>query len=137
MALDGIYVFDEKEKKYKKDLRPNTNDVTKTQKMKFVQFGLKRNLLKGIYSAEYLFPSPIQQEAIPAILSKQNILARAKNGTGKTAAYAIPAIHLVDPHNSAPQVLVIVPSRELALQTSSVFEKLANFCQINVKIFAN
>jgi superfamily II DNA/RNA helicase len=54
--------------------------------------------VKGIYEMGFEFPSPIQEEAIPAILKGRNIIAKAKNGTGKTAAYGIPLIEKVDPN---------------------------------------
>ncbi len=60
-------------------------------------------------------PSPIQEEAIPAIMKGRNIIAKAKNGTGKTAAYAIPLIQKIDPTMQKIQALVLVPTRELAM----------------------
>jgi ATP-dependent RNA helicase DDX6/DHH1 len=63
----------------------------------------------------YESPSPIQEEAIPAILNNRNVIAKAKNGTGKTAAYSIPLIERVDADLNKIQALVLVPSRELAL----------------------
>ena len=57
---------------------------------------LRRELLMGIFEAGFERPSPIQEEAIPIALTKRDILARAKNGTGKTAAFVIPALQQVD-----------------------------------------
>ena len=63
----------------------------------------------------YEVPSPIQEEAIPAILAGKNVIAKAKNGTGKTAAYSIPLIEKVNADRNKIQALVLVPSRELAM----------------------
>ena len=70
----------------------------------------------------YEKPSPIQEEAIPLIMKKKNVIGKAKTGTGKTGAYAIPAISMVDKEDPNVQVLVIVPTRELALQTSATMK---------------
>ena len=67
-----------------KDTRPQTEDVTATKGNEFEDFFLKRELLMGIFEAGFEHPSPIQEEAIPIALSGRDILARAKNGTGKT-----------------------------------------------------
>lgn len=73
----------------------------------------------------YEVPSPIQEEAIPAILAGKNVIAKAKNGTGKTAAYSIPLIEKVNADLNKIQALVLVPSRELAMQTSLVIKNLS------------
>lgn len=62
----------------------------------FADYFLKRELLMGIYEKGFEKPSPIQEEAIPIILSGRNVLARAKNGTGKTAAFIIPCLEKTD-----------------------------------------
>jgi superfamily II DNA/RNA helicase len=62
----------------------------------FEDYFLKRELLMGIYEKGFEKPSPIQEEAIPMILSGRNVLARAKNGTGKTAAFIIPCLEKTD-----------------------------------------
>lgn len=64
--------------------------------MLFKDFNLSSDLQLGIYEMGFEAPSPIQEEAIPSILSGRNIIAKAKNGTGKTAAYSIPLIQRVD-----------------------------------------
>jgi ATP-dependent RNA helicase DDX6/DHH1 len=63
----------------------------------------------------YEAPSPIQEETIPFALEGRNIIARAKNGTGKTASYSIPLIEKVDTSVNKIQALVLVPTRELAM----------------------
>lgn len=80
----------------KKDLRPQTDDVTATKGNEFEDYFLKRELLMGIFEAGFERPSPIQEEAIPIALAGRDILARAKNGTGKTAAFSIPVLEKVN-----------------------------------------
>ncbi|WVN90735.1 ATP-dependent RNA helicase VAD1 [Cryptococcus depauperatus CBS 7841] len=103
-----------------KDLRPQTEDVTATQGSKFEDFGLRRELLMGIYTSGFEKPSPIQEQAIPVALTGRDILARAKNGTGKTASFIIPTLNRINTSLSHIQALILVPTRELALQTSQV-----------------
>lgn len=79
-----------------KDTRYRTEDVTDTKGREFEDFFLKRELLMGIFEKGFERPSPIQEEAIPIILQDRNVLARAKNGTGKTAAYIIPCLEKTD-----------------------------------------
>jgi hypothetical protein len=79
-----------------KDTRYKTEDVTDTKGREFEDFFLKRELLMGIFEKGFEKPSPIQEEAIPVILQNRNVLARAKNGTGKTAAYIIPCLEKTD-----------------------------------------
>ncbi|KGG53073.1 hypothetical protein DI09_112p70 [Mitosporidium daphniae] len=82
-------------------------------------------LLKGLFELGYESPSPIQAVSLPATLSGRNVLARAKNGTGKTASFLIPVLQTVNPRQCAIQALILVPTRELALQTSSLCRKMA------------
>jgi len=79
-----------------KDIRYKTEDVTDTKGRDFEDFFLKRELLMGIFEKGFEKPSPIQEEAVPVILQNRNVLARAKNGTGKTAAYIIPCLEKTD-----------------------------------------
>ncbi|ONM05270.1 DEAD-box ATP-dependent RNA helicase 8 [Zea mays] len=88
----------------------------------------------GIYEKGFERPSPIQEESIPIALTGSDILARAKNGTGKTAAFCIPALEKIDPENNAIQVVILVPTRELALQTSQVCKELGKYLNIEVMV---
>ena len=99
----------------KRDTRVKTDDVTKTKGLTFADFGLSKELQLGIYEKGYENPSPIQEESIPIALENRNIIARAKNGTGKTASYSIPMIERVDVTKDHIQGLVLVPTRELAM----------------------
>ncbi|GAM18218.1 hypothetical protein SAMD00019534_013930 [Acytostelium subglobosum LB1] len=118
----------------KKDERKQTEDVTATEGNEFDDLHLKRDLLRGIYEKGYVRPSPIQEKAIPIALAGKDIMARAKNGTGKTASFLIPALEKTDPTKNYIQVLILVPTRELALQTSQVCKELGKY--MNVKVMA-
>ncbi|XMA14047.1 hypothetical protein WAI453_006838 [Rhynchosporium graminicola] len=117
-----------------KDNREQTEDVTATKGLDFEDFNLNRALLMGIFEAGFEKPSPIQEEAIPVALTGRDILARAKNGTGKTAAFVIPALQKVNPKNNKVQALILVPTRELAMQTSQVCKTLGKHLGINVMV---
>lgn len=108
----------------KQDTRYKTEDVTDTKGRDFEDFFLKRELLMGIFEKGFEKPSPIQEEAIPIILQNRNVLARAKNGTGKTAAYIIPSLEKTDIAQKHIQVLILIPTRELALQTSAIVKEI-------------
>jgi len=117
-----------------KDHRIQTSDVTDTRGNEFEEFCLKRELLMGIFEKGWEKPSPIQEAAIPIALSGKDILARAKNGTGKTGAYSIPVLEQIDPKKDYIQALIIVPTRELALQTSQICIELAKHLQIRIMV---
>jgi ATP-dependent RNA helicase RhlE len=93
----------------------------------FKSFELNEALLDAIAAKGYTQPTPIQQQAIPAVLSGRDLLAAAQTGTGKTAAFALPILHRLHTANNAPQgpraprVLVLVPTRELAAQVEESF----------------
>jgi ATP-dependent RNA helicase DDX6/DHH1 len=116
------------------DTRPKTEDVTATKGNDFEDYYLKRELLMGIFEKGYEKPSPIQEEAIPIALAGRDILARAKNGTGKTASFLIPALEKTDTTKNVVQVLILVPTRELALQTSQVCKELGKHMNVQVMV---
>uniref|UniRef100_A0A0D9W7I8 RNA helicase n=1 Tax=Leersia perrieri TaxID=77586 RepID=A0A0D9W7I8_9ORYZ len=116
------------------DTRYRTEDVTATKGNEFEDYFLKRELLMGIYEKGFERPSPIQEESIPIALTGSDILARAKNGTGKTAAFCIPALEKIDQDKNAIQVVILVPTRELALQTSQVCKELGKHLNIQVMV---
>jgi ATP-dependent RNA helicase DDX6/DHH1 len=107
-----------------KDTRKKTDDVISRRNVNFEDYFLKRELLMGIFEKGFEKPSPIQEEAIPIALTGKDVLARAKNGTGKTASFVIPVLEKVRPDVSAIQALLLVPTRELALQTAQVTKEL-------------
>uniref|UniRef100_A0A8C7CP02 RNA helicase n=1 Tax=Oncorhynchus kisutch TaxID=8019 RepID=A0A8C7CP02_ONCKI len=103
-----------------KDCRFRTSDVTSTKGNEFEDYCLKRELLMGIFEMGWEKPSPVQEESIPIALSGRDILARAKNGTGKSGAYLIPLLERIDLKKDHIQAMVMVPTRELALQVSQI-----------------
>jgi superfamily II DNA/RNA helicase len=103
-----------------KDRRKKTSDVTATKGNDFEEFCLRRELLMGIFENGWEKPSPIQEASIPLALLGRDILARAKNGTGKTGAYILPVLQRIDIDNPNIQALIVVPTRELALQTGQI-----------------
>ncbi|KAJ2817613.1 DExD/H-box ATP-dependent RNA helicase dhh1 [Coemansia erecta] len=117
-----------------KDERPQTEDVTATKGNEFEDYYLKRELLMGIFEAGFERPSPIQEASIPIANTGRDILARAKNGTGKTAAFVIPALEKVNTAVANIQCLILVPTRELALQTSQVCKNLGKHMGVNVMV---
>ena len=119
-------------KRPSKDTRYKTEDVTRTRGTEFEDFALKKEVLRGIYEYGFTNPSPIQEDTIPIALNGKNIIARAKNGTGKTASYLIPALDRVDPTLNKIQVLVLVPTRELVLQTAQVCKDLGRYTEAQV-----
>jgi len=117
-----------------KDGRPKTEDVTATKGNDFEDYFLKRELLMGIFEAGFERPSPIQEESIPIALAGRDILARAKNGTGKTAAFVIPVLEKSDSSKAYIQAIILVPTRELALQTSQVCRDLGKYLGLEVMV---
>uniref|UniRef100_A0A8C7EZ99 RNA helicase n=1 Tax=Oncorhynchus kisutch TaxID=8019 RepID=A0A8C7EZ99_ONCKI len=100
-----------------KDCRFRTSDVTSTKGNEFEDYCLKRELLMGIFEMGWEKPSPVQEESIPIALSGRDILARAKNGTGKSGAYLIPLLERIDLKKDHIQVHVVIatPGRILDL----------------------
>lgn len=117
-----------------KDTRVRTEDVLNTKGKSFEDFNLKRELLMGIFEAGFEKPSPIQEESIPMAIAGRDILARAKNGTGKTASFVIPCLQQVKPKINKIQALILVPTRELALQTSQVVRTLGKHLGANCMV---
>lgn len=117
-----------------RDDRIKTEDVTKTKGNDFEDYFLKRELLMGIFEKGFEKPSPIQEEAIPLALVGKDILARAKNGTGKTGAFLIPTLEKVNTEVNKIQSLILVPTRELALQTSQIAKELGKHMKVEVMV---
>jgi len=117
-----------------KDHRARTSDVTNTSGHDFEDYCLKRELLMGIYEKGWEKPSPIQEHSIPIALTGRDVLARAKNGTGKTGAYTIPILERIDPTKNVIQAVILVPTRELALQTSAICMELSKHLQLRVMV---
>jgi translation initiation factor 4A len=98
----------------------------------FDEMGLPDTLLRGIYAHGFEKPSPIQQKAIVPIKNGNDVLAQAQSGTGKTGAFSIGAMCRVDPALKKPQILVLVPTRELAQQIEYVATHLGSHLPLTV-----
>ncbi|PIA71353.1 ATP-dependent RNA helicase [Ectopseudomonas toyotomiensis] len=88
----------------------------------FAALGLHPNILAALTAVGYEEPSPIQSQAIPVILAGHDMIGQAQTGTGKTAAFALPLLSKIDTAKREPQVLILAPTRELALQVATAFE---------------
>jgi ATP-dependent RNA helicase DeaD len=98
-----------------------------SQKKLFAELGLASEILKAIERMGFEEASPIQSAAIPVLLGGADVVGQSQTGSGKTAAFGIPAIQLVDASIRAPQVLILGPTRELAVQVAEEIAKLAFF----------
>ncbi|MCB2201010.1 DEAD/DEAH box helicase [bacterium] len=99
----------------------------------FESLGLGTALLRAVDHLGYTEPTTIQEQTIAPMLAGQDILGQAQTGTGKTAAFALPLLNYLDPQLKAPQVLVLTPTRELAIQVADAFEQFSMFLK-NVSI---
>ncbi|MCC5934466.1 MAG: DEAD/DEAH box helicase [Candidatus Cyclonatronum sp.] len=91
----------------------------------FAEFGLSEAVLESLKKMGFEAPTPIQAQTIPLLLSGRDVLGQAQTGTGKTAAFAIPAIEIADPSLNQIQVLIQCPTRELAIQVTGEIQKLS------------
>ena len=92
----------------------------------FAELGLSTNVQKALSRIGYEQPSPIQAASIPHILAGKDILGTAQTGTGKTAAFALPTLSNINLKNNQPQVLVLAPTRELAIQVAEAYQNYAS-----------
>jgi ATP-dependent RNA helicase RhlE len=102
--------------------------------LKFTEFKLHPSLMEGLESMGFEEATPIQEHAIPLVIEGQDLIACAQTGTGKTAAFILPVIHQLlqlDEIPSKPQVLILVPTRELAIQIDQQFEGLGYFTGVS------
>src|SRR6185436_12924166 len=93
----------------------------------FSELGLSAEMLKAIDKLGFEQASPIQAESIPVLMLGRDVVGQSQTGSGKTAAFAIPAIEKVDPQQRAVQVLILCPTRELAVQVAEETGRLAFF----------
>jgi len=91
----------------------------------FAELELLPELLKAVQDAGYEAPSPIQAQTIPLLLDGRDVLGQAQTGTGKTAAFALPLLSRIDLSQKTPQVMVLAPTRELAIQVAEAFKTYA------------
>ena len=100
---------------------PHTTSAAANQA--FSDLGLGPDLLDALEALGYEEPTPIQREAIPHLLEGRDLLGLAATGTGKTAAFALPLLQLLPPRSKTPSALVLVPTRELAVQVAQAIHK--------------
>lgn len=93
----------------------------------FASLKLNETLLKAVEETGYETPSPIQKAAIPPLLEGRDVVGQAQTGTGKTAAFALPAIQRLDLNLLHPQILVLTPTRELAIQVAEAMQTYARY----------
>ncbi|MBQ3421166.1 MAG: DEAD/DEAH box helicase [Romboutsia sp.] len=98
--------------------------------IKFEKYNLDKDILKGLQYLNYKNPSNVQQKVIPQLINNKNIIVKSKTGSGKTASFAIPICESIDINNSNVQALVIVPTRELALQVSDEISNIGRFKKV-------
>ena len=91
----------------------------------FASMGLSPTMLRALERARYFTPSPIQAALIPAALEGHDVIGQAKTGTGKTAAFAIPLIEMLEGRGKGPQAIILAPTRELTQQIVGEVQKLA------------
>ena len=101
--------------------------MTDTVELTFSDLGLPEPILQALEKVGYEKPSPIQAASIPHILNGKDLLGQAQTGTGKTAAFALPMLANIDPDENFPQLLVLAPTRELAIQVAEAFQVYASF----------
>ena len=95
------------------------------QTLAFADLGLSQQVLAAVAAIGYESASPIQAATIPALLAGGDVLGQAQTGTGKTAAFALPILSRIKIEQKSPQALVLVPTRELAIQVAEAFQKYA------------
>lgn len=94
----------------------------------FSELGLDKPLLEALVNSGYTTPTPIQQQMIPHVLAGHDVIGQAQTGTGKTAAFALPLLNMLVPaKNVKPQIIVLAPTRELAIQVSDSFIKYGKY----------
>jgi len=107
-------------------MAPAWDNLVVTNPSFFSEFGLPEPLLQALREVGYESPSPIQAATIPLLMSGRDVLGQAQTGTGKTAAFALPILSRIELAASAPQALVLAPTRELAIQVAEAFQRYAS-----------
>ena len=104
----------------------SSNETNDPETITFSDLALPEALLSALAAVGYESPSPIQAACIPLLVEGHDLIGQAQTGTGKTAAFALPMLARIDPALRAPQVLVLTPTRELAIQVAEAFQKYAS-----------
>ena len=99
-------------------------------KNNFNKFNLENDIYKALFNMGYLKPSTVQNEVIPKLLNNENVVVKSKTGSGKTASFAIPICQKIDINKNSVQALIIVPTRELAIQVKDEISNIGRFKKI-------
>ena len=97
---------------------------------KFEDFKLDKYIIKALYNLNYKTPSKVQEEVIPRLLKKEDVIVKSKTGSGKTASFGIPICENIDIENNNVQALIVVPTRELALQVKDEISNIGRLKKI-------
>ena len=97
---------------------------------KFEDFNLDKYIIKALYNLNYKMPSKVQEEVIPRLLKKEDVIVKSKTGSGKTASFGIPICENIDIENNNVQALIVVPTRELALQVKDEISNIGRLKKI-------
>ena len=97
---------------------------------KFEDFKLDKYIIKALYNLNYKIPSKVQEEVIPRLLKKEDVIVKSKTGSGKTASFGIPICENIDIENNNVQALIVVPTRELALQVKDEISNIGRLKKI-------
>ena len=92
---------------------------------RFEDMGIRKELIEALQKNGITTPTPVQEEAIPALLSGHDAIVQAQTGTGKTLAFVLPILETIDPNRAAVQALIVTPTRELAIQITAEAKKFA------------
>src|SRR5688572_29313846 len=92
--------------------------MNESDTLTFASLGIDAKLLEALTALGYEVPTPIQQQAIPLLLSGRDVIGQAQTGTGKTAAFALPILQHLDPTKTGVQAILLTPRRELAIQVA-------------------
>ncbi|EDY82372.1 DbpA RNA binding domain family [Verrucomicrobiia bacterium DG1235] len=99
-------------------------EIEQKESVRFADLSLSQPVQDALVEIGYETPSPIQARAIPVVLSGRDLIGQAQTGTGKTAAFALPLLSMLDPNEDGPKAIILAPTRELALQVS---EAISNY----------
>ena len=95
--------------------------------VRYEESGIDERILRAVEEMGFVQMTPIQEKAIPVFLEGRDVIGQAQTGTGKTASFGIPVLHKVDPNNKKTQVIILSPTRELAIQESEEIRKLSKY----------
>lgn len=111
-----------------------TNNLNVFQSWDDDHLKLKQTLLRGVYGHGFEQPSPIQKKAIIPMIQRNDVIAQAQSGTGKTGAFTISSLQIVDENNPKPQIIIMSPTRELSKQIHQVCSSFSSMMNVKLKL---